>query len=137
MGDIFIHKKLYILYKNYFSLGKYNTREKSQLLFSRIILNFQYLNFFKLPVAAKFLEFCMKKMMNLRWKLFMLHPLCWKQEGQIHFVILKQVLYSFGIYIYSFLLSKQKSAIIQSYGQHWLFYSLSKDGLLSVTEVDF
>nr|BAE88860.1 unnamed protein product [Macaca fascicularis] len=45
----------------------------------------------QLPVVVKFLEFYMKKMMNLRWKLFMLHPLCWKQGGQIHSVILKQV----------------------------------------------
>uniref|UniRef100_A0A8C8YZM4 Dipeptidyl peptidase 8 n=1 Tax=Prolemur simus TaxID=1328070 RepID=A0A8C8YZM4_PROSS len=44
----------------------------------------------QLQVAVKFLEFYMKKMMNLRWKLFMLHPLCWKQGGQIHSVILKQ-----------------------------------------------
>lgn len=35
----------------------------------------------------------------------MLHPPCWKQEGQIHSAILKQVLYS-TVLIYSFFPSR-------------------------------
>uniref|UniRef100_A0A8C6MWF3 Uncharacterized protein n=1 Tax=Mus spicilegus TaxID=10103 RepID=A0A8C6MWF3_MUSSI len=42
-----------------------------------------------LLVVVKFLDFSMKKMMNLRWRLFMLRPPCWKQGGQISSIILK------------------------------------------------
>lgn len=42
-----------------------------------------------LLVVVKFLDFSMKKMMNLRWRLFMLHPPCWKQGRQITSIILK------------------------------------------------
>lgn len=68
----------------------------------------------------------------------MLHPLCWKQGGQIHFVILKQVLYSLGVFIFThFYFPDKILSVIQSYGQHWSFRALSKDGMFIVTEVDF
>lgn len=65
-------------------------------------------------MAARFLEFCMKKMMNPKWKLFMLHLLCWKQGGRIHFVILKQVLYPLAfIFSHFYFPNKILSAIIK------------------------